>query len=136
MTLWGGRFGEGPSELLWDYTVSVADRRLLVDDVDGSIAHVGMLAKVGILAAQEYEDIVAGLRRIQADALDGTFEFLETDEDVHSAVERRLIELVGEVGKKLHTGRSRNDQIALDIRLYLRRAARDRALHGAGFSRL
>ncbi len=126
MTLWGGRFDEGPSELLWDYTVSVADRRLLVDDVEGSIAHVGMLAKVGILAAQEYEDIIAGLRRIQADALDGTFEFLDTDEDVHSAVERRLIELVGEVGKKLHTGRSRNDQIALDIRLYLRRAARDR----------
>ncbi len=126
MTLWGGRFEERPSDVLWEYTVSTADRRLLVDDVEGSIAHVGMLAKVGLLTPQEHEDLLAGLRRIQADALDGTFEFLDTDEDVHSAVERRLIELVGEVGKKLHTGRSRNDQIALDIRLSLRRSAQAR----------
>ncbi len=126
MTLWGGRFEERPSDVLWEYTVSTADRRLLVDDVEGSIAHIGMLAKVGLLAPDEHETILAGLRRIQADALDGTFEFLDTDEDVHSAVERRLIELVGEAGKKLHTGRSRNDQIALDIRLYLRRAAQAR----------
>ena len=126
MTLWGGRFDEDPSDVLWEYTVSDADRRLLVDDIEGSIAHVGMLARTGLLDPAEHDQILAGLRRIQADALDGTFEFLESDEDVHSAVERRLIELVGDAGKKLHTGRSRNDQIALDIRLYLRRGARER----------
>jgi argininosuccinate lyase len=122
MTLWSGRFSERPSELLWRYTVSHADRRLLGVDVEGSIAHVAMLKSVRLLTPDEHEAIHRGLVRILADANDGTFEFTEGDEDVHSAVERRLIELVGDVGKKLHTGRSRNDQIALDLRLYLRQA--------------
>ncbi len=122
MTLWGGRFGELPSDLLWRYTVSHTDRRLLEFDVEGSMAHAGMLAKVELISSDEFEAINLGLSRILSDARDGTFEFLDTDEDVHSAVERRLVELAGEAGKKLHTGRSRNDQIALDLRLYLRKA--------------
>ena len=126
MTLWSGRFGEGPSDVLWRYTASQTDRRLLDVDIEGSIAHVGMLTDVGLLSAEEHTEIDQALHQLLADARDGTFEFLDTDEDVHSAVERRLIEIVGDVGRKLHTGRSRNDQIALDVRLYLRRAAVDR----------
>ena len=119
MTLWSGRFDDGPADVLWRYTASQTDRRLLAVDIRGSIAHVGMLADVGLLDRSEHETIDVALHQLLADAQDGTFEFLDTDEDVHSAVERRLIELVGDVGRKLHTGRSRNDQIALDIRLYL-----------------
>lgn len=127
MTLWGGRFEEPPDRLLWDYTVSPADRRLLVDDVVGSLAHVKMLGRVGLLTADEAESLRSGLETILEEAQQGIFAFTDSDEDVHSAVERRLIELVGDVGKKVHTGRSRNDQIALDERLYLRRAADEQA---------
>ncbi|HUO45409.1 MAG TPA: argininosuccinate lyase [Acidimicrobiia bacterium] len=126
MTLWGGRFAQEPSAALWDYTVDFADRRLLEVDVEGSLAHVAMLARAGLLSGQEHVDIEGGLKQILADARDNSFEFVPGDEDVHSAVERRLVELVGAVGQKLHTGRSRNDQIALDLRLYLRRAIADR----------
>ena len=134
MTLWSGRFSEGPSDVLWRYTASDTDRRLLDVDIEGSLAHVGMLADVGLLSPEEHDRISEGLHQLLADARDGTFEFLETDEDVHSAVERSLIELVGDVGRKLHTGRSRNDQIALDIRLYLRRAGGDRREQLAQFA--
>jgi len=126
-TLWGGRFEESPDRLLWEYTVSATDRRLLVDDVVGSVAHVKMLGRVGLLSPEETDTLLRGLDVILTEAREGTFEFVDGDEDVHSAVERRLIELVGDVGKKLHTGRSRNDQIALDERLYLRRAAATQA---------
>ena len=119
MTLWSGRFDDAPADVLWRYTASQTDRRLLAVDIRGSIAHVGMLADVGLIDRSEHETIDVALHQLLADADDGTFEFLDTDEDVHSAVERRLIELVGDVGRKLHTVRSRNDQIALDIRLYL-----------------
>lgn len=119
MTLWSGRFDDAPSDVLWRYTAAQTDRRLLAVDIRGSIAHVGMLADVGLIDRSEHESIDVALHQLLADAEDGTFEFLDSDEDVHSAVERRLIELVGDVGRKLHTGRSRNDQVALDIRLYL-----------------
>ncbi len=119
MTLWSGRFDDAPADVLWRYTASQTDRRLLAVDIRGSVAHVGMLADVGLIDRSEHEAIDVALHQLLADAEDGTFEFLDTDEDVHSAVERRLIELVGDAGRKLHTGRSRNDQIALDIRLYL-----------------
>ncbi|CAN5836792.1 argininosuccinate lyase [soil metagenome] len=119
--MWGGRFEEAPDDVLWAYTVSHADRRLLVDDLTGSIAHVTMLAEVGLIDAGEREVLLHGLRSILDEVADGGFTFSESDEDVHSAVERRLVEVVGEVGGKLHTGRSRNDQIALDMRLHLRR---------------
>lgn len=126
MTLWSGRFSEGPSDVLWRYTASQTDRRLLDVDIEGSIAHVGMLADVGLLTDEEHGKMAQALHQLLADARDDTFELLDTDEDVHSAVERRLIEIVGDLGRKLHTGRSRNDQVALDLRLYLRRAAADR----------
>lgn len=136
MTLWGGRFSEGPAEILWGYTVDHTDRRLLEVDIDGSIAHVAMLQEVGLLTAPEHSQIEQGLRQLKADARDGSFVFDDGDEDVHSAVERRLVELVGEVGEKLHTGRSRNDQIALDLRLYIQRSAQHRAAELAGFASL
>lgn len=120
MALWGGRFGEGMSDVTKWFTDDTSDRRLLVVDIQGSIAHVEMLGQAGIISDEETEALVDGLRRILEEA--DRFEFQDTDEDVHTAVERRLGELVGEVAGKLHTGRSRNDQIALDLRLYLRQA--------------
>jgi argininosuccinate lyase len=111
---------------LWRFTVDHADRRLLTDDITGSLAHVAMLGEVGILETEDVDAITTGLEEIRIEAGEELFEFLETDEDVHSAVERRLYELIGSPAGKLHTGRSRNDQIALDIRLYLRRAADER----------
>ena len=125
MTLWGGRFGDGMSDITRRFTGDTSDRRLLEFDIEGSIAHVEMLGDTAIIAADEAATLMTGLRQILDDAAD--FEFVETDEDVHTAVERRLGELVGEVAGKLHTGRSRNDQVALDLRLYLRRAADERS---------
>jgi argininosuccinate lyase len=122
--LWGARFEEAPAGEMWRFTVDHADRRLLAIDVEGSIAHVAMLRKAGLLDEDEHAAIAGGLATVVAEARSGSFVFLDTDEDVHSAVERRLVELVGEAGGKLHTGRSRNDQIALDLRLYIRRSAR------------
>ena len=126
MTLWGGRFAEEPDESLWRFTVDRCDRRMLFDDIAGSLAHVAMLGSVGVLTAHESDALTVGLEAIEAEAEAGAFEYLPSDEDVHTAVERRLGEVVGEVAGKLHTGRSRNDQVALDLRLYLRRAARAR----------
>lgn len=123
MTLWEGRLEGVPASALWDFTVSPTDRRLLGDDIEGSMAHVAMLGEVGILSEEDRDAILGGLRTIAEEARTGSFAFLESDEDVHSAVERRLIELLGPVGGKLHTGRSRNDQVALDLVLYLRRGA-------------
>lgn len=123
MTLWGGRF-EGPASYsTWDFTTDDSDRRLLVVDIEGSIAHVAMLGSTGVIPRIDSEVMVEGLERILAEARAGSFEFTDTDEDVHTAVERRLGELVGSVAGKLHTGRSRNDQVALDLRLYLARTA-------------
>ena len=127
MTLWsGGRFSDGPSKELWAFTVDHSDRRMLGDDIEGSIAHASMLGEVGLLTDDEASAILGGLGSIRGEVESGSFVFVETDEDVHSAVERRLGELVGEVAGKLHTGRSRNDQIALDLRLHLKRTARAR----------
>ena len=124
--MWGGRFAEGPDEVLWRFTVDHSDRRLLQDDLTGSLAHVTMLGDTDLLDAAEVGILTRGLEQIMVEASKGTFGFVEGDEDVHSAVERRLGELVGEVAGKLHTGRSRNDQVALDLRLYLRRSAAER----------
>lgn len=136
MTLWGGRFAEGPAELLWRFTVDPSDRRLLEDDLRGSLAHTAMLAEVGILSAVEGDSIRTGLESILAEAESEGFEWSDADEDVHSAVERRLGELIGEVAGKLHTGRSRNDQVCLDLRLYLRRQADERALQLTDLARV
>jgi argininosuccinate lyase len=128
VTLWGGRFSDRPAELAWAYTTDTTDRRLLPFDIAGSIAHVEMLGSVGVLPIDEAKTLVDGLNQIAAE----DFEFLPEDEDVHSAVERRLIELVGKVGEKLHTGRSRNDQVAVDLYLYLRSAVQERRRDLAG----
>ncbi len=127
MTLWsGGRFDEGPAESLWRFTVDTSDRRMLIDDITGSIAHATMLGRVGLLSAGEAAAMLEALDAIMDEAGAGTFVFLDSDEDVHSAVERRLGDIIGELAGKLHTGRSRNDQVALDLRLYLKRSAADR----------
>jgi argininosuccinate lyase len=137
MTLWsGGRFDEEPSEELWRFTVDTSDRRMLVDDIDGSIAHATMLGSVGLLTPDETGVMLEGLGAIRDEAAAGRFVFLESDEDVHSAVERRLGEAIGELAGKLHTGRSRNDQVALDLRLYLNRSARSRIAQLSGFVRV
>lgn len=126
MTLWGGRFGEAMSATTWEFTTDDSDRRLLEVDIRGSIAHAGMLGSQGIITEEEATALVNALEQILADARDGLFEFTETDEDVHTAVERRLREKVGDPAGKLHTGRSRNDQVALDLRLYLAEAGEAR----------
>jgi argininosuccinate lyase len=112
------------SEITRAFTGDTSDRRLLEVDVRGSIAHVTMLGDAGIVSGEEAATLADGLRRILEEGED--FEFYPTDEDVHTAVERRLGELVGDVAGKLHTGRSRNDQIALDLRLYLKKTGRTR----------
>lgn len=121
VTLWSGRFEDAPDEALWRFTVDTADRRLLAVDIRGSLAHVAMLGEVGILDAKEQHQLQGGLESILSDV--DTFTFLDSDEDVHSAVERRLGELVGDTAGKLHTGRSRNDQVALDLKLYMKEAS-------------
>jgi len=126
MSLWGGRFEEEPDSLLWNYTVDTADRRLLLDDLVGSVAHVTMLEQVGIVSSDEGDELRRGLEGVLDEARNESFTFLDSDEDVHSAVERRLGELIGPLAGKLHTARSRNDQVALDLRLYMRRTAADR----------
>jgi argininosuccinate lyase len=118
-TLWGGGFTSSPGDALWGYTVDAVDRRLLAHDIRGSQAHVTMLGEQGILSPADTERLQEGLAAIAAEAEAGEFRFLEGDEDVHSAVERRLVDIIGDDGGMLHTGRSRNDQVALDLRLYL-----------------
>ena len=127
MTLWsGGRFDDGPAAALWQFTVDTADRRMLVDDINGSIAHATMLGQVHLLTEDETAAMLDGLATIMDEAESGKFVYVDTDEDVHSAVERRLGDIVGDLAGKLHTGRSRNDQVALDLLLYLKRSADDR----------
>lgn len=118
---WGGRFREKTNKLVEAYTVSVVvDRRLYAHDIQGSIAHCRTLHKAGVLSAAETKTIVRGLGLVKTELDRGRFRFVPADEDIHMAVERRLTELIGPLGGKLHTGRSRNDQVALDVRLYLR----------------
>ncbi|MCU1452151.1 MAG: argH [Acidimicrobiales bacterium] len=123
MTLWHGRFGDGPAEPLLAYTVSLPyDRRLAADDIAGSRAHVKGLVRGGILDGDEAGAILAALDQVEAELSDGTFAFQRSDEDIHTAVERRVTEVAGPAGGKLHTGRSRNDQVATDLRLYTKRS--------------
>src|SRR5690606_7208884 len=121
-TLWHGRFEEGPSDELLAFTVSLGfDRRLAADDLAGSRAHVRGLARAGILSDEEAEVVLAALDRVEEELRTGVFQFEPTDEDIHTAIERRVTALAGEAGAKLHTGRSRNDQVATDLRLWARR---------------
>ncbi|KJS10401.1 MAG: argininosuccinate lyase [Peptococcaceae bacterium BRH_c8a] len=119
--LWGGRFQKETDQLVDDFHSSISfDCRLYKYDITGSMAHAQMLARVGVIAPGEAEAIVAGLQQILDDIEAGRVEFSVTAEDIHMNVEQMLIERIGEVGKKLHTARSRNDQVALDVRMYLR----------------
>ena len=118
---WAGRFKEKTNRLVESFTVSVSvDRRLYAHDIQGSIAHCKTLRKARVLTASETGTIVRGLESVKMELDRGRFRFTPQDEDIHMAIERRLTELIGPLGGKLHTGRSRNDQVALDIRLYLR----------------
>jgi len=119
--LWGGRFTKETDRQVYDFNASIRfDRRLLRQDIEGSIAHVIMLARQGILTQAEMQEIVKGLNSIREDVESGKLAIDEKYEDIHSFVEANLTERIGEPGKKLHTGRSRNDQVALDMRLYTR----------------
>ena len=118
---WSARFSEPVSELVKRYTASVDfDKRLAMFDIQGSLAHAEMLASVQVIAAQDLADIQRGMAQISQEISAGQFQWLLDLEDVHLNIEKRLVELVGDAGKRLHTGRSRNDQVATDIRLWLR----------------
>ena len=119
--LWGGRFTKETDQMVYQFNASISfDKRFYAQDIRGSIAHVMMLAKQEILTEEEQRKMISGLEGILRDIEDGSLAISEKYEDIHSFVEATLIERIGEPGKKLHTGRSRNDQVALDMKLYIR----------------
>ena len=123
---WSGRFSEPVSDLVKRYTASVFfDQRMATQDIRGSLAHARMLAKQHIIGAQDLADIERGMAQISGEIEAGQFSWSLDAEDVHLNIEKRLTALVGDAGKRLHTGRSRNDQVATDIRLWLRDATDD-----------
>jgi argininosuccinate lyase len=130
MTLWHGRFADGPADELLAFTESLSfDRRLAPDDLAGSRAHVAGLARAGILTDDEAGAVLHALDQVAEELADGSFAFAPSDEDIHTAIERRVTELAGDAGAKLHTGRSRNDQVATALRLFVRREGTDVAAH-------
>ena len=119
--LWGGRFTKETDKLVYNFNASISfDQKFFAQDVEGSIAHAVMLEKQGIISLEEKDAIVKGITEIREEVENGTLEITDEYEDIHSFVEANLIKKVGDAGKKLHTGRSRNDQVALDMRLYTR----------------
>jgi len=123
---WAGRFRQSTDPAVEAFTSSLAvDRRLYRQDIAGSVAHCKTLQRAGVLTRREADKLVAGLNRIEREISEGRFRFAAEHEDIHMAIEARLTDIVGEVGGKLHTGRSRNDQVALDLRLYLREEVAD-----------
>ena len=123
---WSGRFKQSTDTLMEQFSASISfDRRLYAYDIEGSIAHCRMLAKCKIISQVESKKIVDGLNQILKEFELGKFRFDERLEDIHMNIEKRLIQLVGPVGGKLHTARSRNDQVCLDIRLYLRKEGKE-----------
>ncbi len=119
--MWGGRFQKDSDQLMEDFHSSIGfDQKLYHYDIRGSIAHATMLGNVGVITKEEAKQLVAGLQAVEQDIEAGLVQFDPADEDIHMNVERLLTEKVGEVGKKLHTGRSRNDQVAVDLRMYVR----------------
>ncbi len=122
MTLWHGRFSSEPSVELWEFTESLTfDKTLALDDITGSKAHLAGLERVGVLLPEEAATLHGALSLVEAEFLDSKFVFNERDEDIHTAIERRVTELAGDVGAKLHTARSRNDQVATDLKIFTRR---------------
>ena len=121
--MWSGRFSKSAAELLDRFNASIEfDKKLYVEDIEGSIAHATMLAKQGILTKEEFESIKNGLEQVKKEIESGAFEWKISDEDLHMAIEKRLTQLIGDTGKKLHTARSRNDQVATDFRRYVLKA--------------
>lgn len=119
--LWGGRFTKETDKLVYNFNASISfDKKFYRQDIEGSMAHVKMLAKQGILTGDEKNQILTGLEGILKDVEDGSLEITDEYEDIHSFVEANLIDRIGDAGKKLHTGRSRNDQVSLDMKLYTR----------------
>ena len=119
--LWGGRFTKETDRLAYQFNASIYfDKRFWEKDIEGSLAHAAMLERQGILTEEERDAIVRGLEEIRRDVEDRKLEITDEYEDIHSFVEANLISRIGDAGKKLHTGRSRNDQVALDMRLYVR----------------
>ena len=119
--LWGGRFTKETDQLVYNFNASISfDQKFYKQDIEGSIAHVSMLGKQGILTNEEMQAIIKCLDEIRSDVEEGRLEITSEYEDIHSFVEANLIDRLGDTGKKLHTGRSRNDQVALDMRLYTR----------------
>ena len=128
-TLWHGRFEGGPAEALQALNDSLPfDRRMFREDIAGSRAHVRMLSRVGLMSEVDSEAVLVALDAVEAEMADGSFAFAAGDEDIHTAVERRVTELAGDAGARLHTGRSRNDQVATDLRLWTLRELGDLAL--------
>lgn len=124
--LWEGRFNKETNKLLEKFNASITfDKRMYEEDITGSIAHSRMLAKQGIIEKDEQEQIEKGLLQIKSEIENGTFEFKIEDEDIHMSIEKRLTEIIGAVAGKLHTARSRNDQVALDVRMYVRKEAKE-----------
>ena len=122
MKLWAGRFQKETDTLVNDFNSSIQfDARLYREDIEGSIAHAMMLGRQGIISAPEAEKTVTALGEILADIEDGKIEFSVDNEDIHMNIERLLIQRIGETGKRLHTARSRNDQVALDLRMNLKK---------------
>jgi argininosuccinate lyase len=121
--MWGGRFSGKPAELMQAINVSIGfDRRLAAQDLAGSRAHAAMLQSVGVISSDDAKAILGGLDAIEAEIAAGTFPFREEFEDIHMNVEARLRELIGPAAGRLHTARSRNDQVALDFRMWVREA--------------
>ena len=130
--MWGGRFAEGPAAIMGEINASISfDKRLFAEDIMGSKAHAQMLAKQGIISKSDCAAILKGLDQVKAEIENGSFQFSDALEDIHMNVEQRLRDLIGTPAGRLHTARSRNDQVATDIRLYMRRVVDelDRALH-------
>ena len=119
--LWGGRFTKETDKLVYNFNASISfDKKFYRQDMEGSMAHVKMLAAAGILTEEERDDILRGIEGILSDVESGALDISDEYEDIHSFVEATLIDRIGDTGKKLHTGRSRNDQVALDMKLYTR----------------
>lgn len=125
-SLWGGRFQKEMDELMEDFHASIDfDKKLYKQDIQGSIAHVTMLGEVGIIKKEESETIIKALLDIEKEIENGAFVFEKKHEDIHMNIENALIQKIGDVGKKLHTARSRNDQVALDLKLYIKKEVKD-----------
>ena len=124
--MWEGRFHKETNKLLEKFNASITfDKRMYEEDITGSIAHSRMLAKQGIISENEQKEIENGLLQIKEEIQNGKFEFKIEDEDIHMSIEKRLTQIIGSIAGKLHTARSRNDQVALDVRMYVRKEAHE-----------